>query len=123
MKLHGRKTGRVNFYESGNSADIPSQSHVDFDSDEPDNVVISTILNMDYHRPVLDIDVSHNYVESSTEGHAHLYINEACSWEDYAEFLVAAAKIGLLEQGYVNAALGRKYTCVRLPHVKKGTPA
>jgi hypothetical protein len=66
-----------------------------------------------------DLDVTAHLVPSTTPGHSHLYADVACSWEDYRAFLKAAAKVGLLEEGYVNASEQRGYTSVRLPWVRK----
>jgi hypothetical protein len=72
------------------------------------------------HAVLLDLDVPAYLVKSSREGHHHLYVETAAPWEDYVEFLKAAAKIGMLEQGYVNACIERGATSLRLPWVKKG---
>lgn len=62
------------------------------------------------HYPVLDIDVPIRVVESATPGHNHLFIDTPCNWVDYMEFLKAAKKIGLIEEGYLTAALERGCT-------------
>lgn len=72
------------------------------------------------HAVLLDLDVPAYLVKSSTEGHSHLYVQVVAPWEDYVEFLNAAAKIGMLEQGYVNACVERGATSLRLPWIKKG---
>jgi hypothetical protein len=89
--------------------------------DDDYNLVTSKVTSWhgDKHMPVLDIDVSHELVPSSTDGHSHLYINVECDWNDYVEFLEAAAKIGLLEEGYVNASINRGFTAVRKPGLVK----
>ena len=71
------------------------------------------------HRPVLDIDLPIKVVESSTPGHHHLYIDKEMDWEDYSKLLEVLAEVGILEPGYVSAALDRGFTAVRLPWVKK----
>lgn len=73
------------------------------------------------HIVVLDIDHPAHLVESSTPGHSHLYVEiPPASWTDYAAFLVAARKIGLIEEGYLNASLNRGHSDVRLPWIRKG---
>lgn len=115
-----RKTGYVDFTDTTDSSD-PRQSFAQFDLPlEDHNVVVSQSKEYpEMHFPVLDIDVEHVLVPSSTFGHSHLYFNVGCRWEDYVEFLQAAAKIGILEEGYVNSAIERGYTTARLPWVKK----
>jgi len=74
------------------------------------------------HRPVLDFDIPAHYVPSSTPGHGHLYIDKNMSWETYERLLIALADAGILERGYVHAALCRKATFVRPEGVfKPGT--
>lgn len=72
------------------------------------------------HRPVLDLDFPAYVVPSSTDGHCHLYLDRAMSWETYRTLLHALAAAGVLEQGYVGASVDREHTTVRLPWVKKG---
>lgn len=72
------------------------------------------------HYPVLDIDIPHRYVPSSTEGHGHIYFDVPITWQLYKELLGVLRRCGIIEEGYCNAALSRGQTFVRLPHVKKG---
>lgn len=90
-------------------------------SEEEANLVISRTKNLagNKHAPVLDIDVPHKLVPSTTEGHSHLYVDVECDWEDYVAFLKAAVKIGLIEQGYADASINRGFSAVRKPGVKK----
>jgi len=71
------------------------------------------------HYPVLDFDVPARYVPSTTPGHGHLYIDVPMTWEKYERLLLAMAYAGILEEGYVQAALRRKATYVRPEWVKK----
>lgn len=86
------------------------------------SVVTSLTSTDNFHMPVLDIDVEHYHMPSSTPGHAHLYFNVACEWEDYVEFLKAAAKCGILEDDYVDVSIRKGYTAVRLPWIQRETP-
>ena len=79
------------------------------------NLIISQLPN-GKHAPVLDIDVPHQLVPSSTPGHSHLYVDVECDWDDYVAFLEAAAKIGVIEEGYAKASKHRGFT----PHRKSG---
>jgi len=72
------------------------------------------------HRPILDIDFEAVLVESSTEGHYHLYLDKLMPWSDYRLLLDVLAKVGIIEQGYADASLDRGYSNVRLPWITKG---
>jgi hypothetical protein len=82
------------------------------------NLVSSLCYNGE-HRPVLDIDIPARLVPSSTEGHTHLYFDVPMSWKKYSTLLVVLQDAGILQPGYVQAALRREATFVRPPHVKK----
>lgn len=73
----------------------------------------------DWHLPVLDIDIPHKLVPSSTEGHSHLYLDVPVKWDDYVKLLRLLAQIGVLEYGYVDASINKGATMVRKPGVKK----
>jgi len=73
----------------------------------------------DSHKPILDIDFPAKLVPSSTEGHFHLYLDKELSWEQYEKLLRALADAGIIEQGYANASIERRYSAARLPWVKK----
>ena len=85
------------------------------------NLITSKVKSLygNRHAPVLDIDVPHKLVPSSTEGHAHLYIDVECDWSDYVAFLRAAVKIGLIEYGYAEASITKGFSAVRKPGVTK----
>lgn len=72
------------------------------------------------HALLLDVDRPAWLIPSSTEGHAHLYVDLDCSWRDLRRFLRAAARIGLIEPGYARASEQRKHTALRLPWIRKG---
>lgn len=71
------------------------------------------------HYPVIDIDINHDYIPSTTPGHGHLYFNTPVTWEQYTKLLDVLAECGIVEEGYVKASKARGYTAVRLPWVKK----
>lgn len=71
------------------------------------------------HKPVLDIDLPVKLIPSSTGGHFHLYIDKEMSWGKYLLLLNALVEVGIVEQGYVDAASRRGYTAVRLPWIEK----
>lgn len=84
------------------------------------HVASSLVRDTKLHKVVIDVDHEAVLVPSSTPGHHHLYVDiPPVRWDDYVSFLQAAAKIGLVEQGYVDASIERGHTDVRLPWVQK----
>lgn len=83
------------------------------------NLVSSRIKGSDLHAPVLDLDFPARTWESSTPGHTHLAMDVAIPWRKYKKFLKAAAKAGIIEEGYYRASVDRGGSYLRLPWVKK----
>jgi len=81
--------------------------------------VVTSTLPDGRHAPVLDLDLPHRLVPSTTEGHSHLYLDVAMSWRRYKRLLKALAKAGVLEPGFVEASLYRRHTAARMPWVRK----
>ena len=71
------------------------------------------------HAPVLDLDFPAVLVPSTTPGHFHLYLDKEVPWDKFKVLLMAMWEVGLLEKGYVDTAIARGYTTVRLPWVTK----
>lgn len=73
------------------------------------------------HALLLDLDVDHVYVESSTPYHGHLIIDtpQGLSKEDMLEILTVLGKHGILQPGYVSAAHARGAAWLRTPWTKK----
>lgn len=82
---------------------------------------VSSLLKGDdgWQAPALDLDIPHSYVPSSTPGHGHLLIDVAMSPERWAKLMGVLAEVGILEQSYVEAALKRGHSELRLPGVSK----
>jgi hypothetical protein len=103
----------------GKSYDEPAPRTI---SSDPEGMnLVSSLTRFGDHEPVLDLDVPHLYVPSSTPGHAHLFINKRMDQEQYGTILRALQRAGVLEAGYVNRFLDDGQTFVRLPgtaHVK-----
>lgn len=72
------------------------------------------------HAPTLDIDFPCELIESSTEGHFHLYIDVPMSWGEYEMLLAVLQKVGICQAGFVQLSLARGASFVRKPGVKKG---
>jgi hypothetical protein len=88
---------------------------------EPEANLVSSLLDDGQHAPILDLDVPHRYVASSTPGHGHLYIDVAMPWWKYRLLLQILASCGILEEKHVRASLERGATHVRKEGVKKKT--
>lgn len=72
------------------------------------------------HALLLDLDVDHVYVPSSTPYHGHLVIKAELSKDDMLEVLKVLGKHGILQGGYVSAAHARGAAWLRTPWTKKG---
>ena len=62
--------------------------------------LIGSLCDDGRHMPIIDIDVPHRYVESSTPGHGHLYLDVPMSWEQAEELLYRLVCAGVVEDGY-----------------------
>jgi len=71
------------------------------------------------HAPVLDLDVPHTLIPSTTLGHSHLYIDTPIPWSEYKRLLVLLGKVGILDSAYVSISLARGRSQVRVPWLKK----
>ena len=72
-----------------------------------------------FHAPLLDLDVPHLYVPSSTPGHGHLYLDVELTQPEYFHLLDVLAKYGIIEGGWVAATKARGYATLRAPGVTK----
>lgn len=80
---------------------------------------VSSLLEDGRSAPLLDLDCVHEYRASPTPGHGHLLIDVPMTWRQYRRLLKMLGRLGILEPGYVRAALKRKHNEVRLPGVEK----
>lgn len=81
------------------------------------NLTSSYLHGSKLHAPILDLDGAHLYVESTTEGHGHLYLPPMKRWKMF--FILFALYVGgVIEMGNFWWSLRRGGTFVRLP----GTP-
>lgn len=71
------------------------------------------------HKPQMDIDIPHSYTPSSSPGKGHLSLDIEVPWDKYVQWLDLSAELGIIEEGWVNAAKSRGYTTLRKPGVKK----
>lgn len=113
---YGRHLGHA---QMGDGSDGPFGVDLLVDDDHPANVVHSFCMP-GWHHPVLDLDFPARLLPSSTPGHFHLYLDGIeISWEKYAKLLTTLAEVGIISEGYLDAALQRGYTSVRLQGVTK----
>ena len=92
---------------------------IPFESQEWD---VSSSEGLDgLHYPILDIDIDHAYVESSTPGHGHIYFrpDKGCTWPQYCTLLYALRDCGIISSDYVRHSIKRKATFLRRPGLKK----
>lgn len=103
----------------------PEYAHEEVYNVDQADVVISETYGVDFmsgetvHRLVLDLDGPHQYYESTTPGHGHLYLDNDLSWEACVEIMDVLAKHGILQEGYAKASKARGYSAVRLPWIRK----
>jgi hypothetical protein len=110
----------MNVQEAGESKDADAHVHeVRYESTKAEANLVSSKCKDGKHRPVIDFDVPVRYVPSTTPGHGHLYIDIPMEWPVYANLLIALRAAGVVEEGYLNAALQRGATYVRPEWVKK----
>lgn len=72
------------------------------------------------HNVIFDIDFPAYIVESSP-GKSHLYIDRPVAWSTIVALMGAFVEAGLMEPGYMYAAIERGYTSVRVPWALKGS--
>lgn len=67
-----------------------------------------------------DLELRHvHVVPSSTPGHFHVYVDQVLEWWCYRDLLRQLVACGVVEEGYLRAALDRGATFVRKPGVRK----
>lgn len=73
------------------------------------------------HLPIVDLDFPHEYVPSSTPGHAHLYLDVPVQPWRWRALMVGLYLGGVIEWGYLLWSLRRGANFVRAPHIVKPT--
>lgn len=106
----------------GSSEEAPADAQRGELTREEEANLVSSLLEDGRHAPALDLDVPARLVPSSTEGHAHLYIDVPMTWEQYQAVLRVLGDVGILESGFVAASLAREASMLRKPGVKKEDP-
>ncbi len=80
--------------------------------------------NSPKHVLAIDVDYPTFLVESSTEGHYHLYVDVpgGIPHEKYMALLDALADAGVIQRGYAKVSKERGHSDLRLPWVAKPHP-
>ncbi len=118
LPLSGQALARTDFSNSTNGD--YGNDHEGVMDVEHANLITSMVVGPeDLHKVVIDVDLPVSLVASSTPGHFHLFIDKAMPWPTYVALLEALAAAGIVEPGYLAAALRRGHTAVRLPWVRK----
>jgi hypothetical protein len=117
----------VNFYakDSGDiSSRTPDERLVQDKVALHEATAIGSKVQSDYlrdqHQIMFDIDVPHVYVPSTQEGHGHLIFRKQVPFGKYLGLLEHMADMGLIEQGFVDAARNRGEAWLRTPWTAKG---
>jgi len=77
--------------------------------------LVSSRLPDGKHALILDLDFDHAYVDTSTPGHSHLYLNTPISWWRAAILLWALRVAKVIESGFFWWSLRRGATFARRP--------
>lgn len=72
------------------------------------------------HAPIIDLDFPHRYVPSSTEGHAHLYLDVPVSRWRWIVLMWGLYMGGVIQKGYFWWSIRRGANFARTPWAKKG---
>lgn len=73
-----------------------------------------------FHYLMLDLDIPHQYIPSSTEGHGHLIIEKVMHEDTMWKILDMLVKAGILQEAFVTLAKRRGAVFLRHPdHPKK----
>ena len=82
--------------------------------------LVSSLATNGMHYPAIDIDIPCRLVQSSTEGHGHLYFDDlALTWPQYDKLLAALVEAGIVDEAYHAHSRERAMTLVRPPWVRK----
>jgi hypothetical protein len=74
------------------------------------------------HTLMLDLDIRHYFVASSTSGHSHLYVDTDLEPAALKEIIDVLAKHGVVQEGIKNQLDQSGFLTLRPPGVKKGDP-
>ena len=81
--------------------------------------LISSLCENGMHSPVIDLDVPHKVLPSSTPGHSHLYLNVEIPWWRFVALLTGMYIAKVIEPGFFWWSLRRRASHLRVPWVSK----
>lgn len=81
--------------------------------------LISSRTDRGTHLPVLDLDFSHVYLDSTSPGHGHLYLNVELPFWRWAILMWGLRVGGAIEHGFFVWSLRRLGNFVRVPELRK----
>lgn len=87
--------------------------------EKDDANLISSKTTRGKHMPIIDLDYNFAVVDSSTQGHQHLYLNVEISRLKFTVLMLALWFAGVVETGYAVWSLRRGGNFVRMPGVVK----
>lgn len=85
------------------------------------NLVVSRFAGggIETHALLLDLDVEHEYWESSTPGHGHLLVNLKLTRQEWQRVMQVLRDVGVISPGYHDHSQRRGFASLRLPWIKK----
>jgi hypothetical protein len=84
--------------------------------------LVSSMVQPGFHRPVLDLDIPHMYVPSSTPGHGHLYLNGVfLNDSQHFAFISSLVHFNVLGEGSLAQVKAQNMSLVRAMHIRKGS--
>lgn len=81
--------------------------------------LVSSITGDGRHLPIIDLDFEHVYLDSTSPGHAHLFINVPMSRWKWLVLMTALRYTGVIELGFYVWSLRRGGNFVRASHIRK----
>lgn len=119
----GRRTWRVNHLDIVDEPMALSMlKYRQYEDRHPADMeanVVSSHWAKGEHLPIIDLDFPHEYVPSTTPGHAHLYLNRPIKRWRMVILLWGLYVGGVIEKGYFLWSLRRGGTFVRRVGVRK----
>lgn len=87
--------------------------------EEAEGNLVSSKTDKGTHMPVLDLDIPHRLIPSSTPGHSHLYLDVEMSAAQYQDLVELLVEVGVMGRGNLIQFEVRGETFARKPHVHK----
>lgn len=120
----GLQKAFVDFLINADSKEGPTDERVVRDNTEwEDSTAMSSLItrgpDKGKHILMLDLDIRHAYVPSTTPGHGHLIIYKPMTQETMLRLLDRLGELDIIEPGFASSARHRGAAWLRLPWIKK----